>query len=62
MWAVTLDTITFMSAGPAPNFLQRRAGSIIKVSESSDGYEARVGEYCNFAVSVPGHNVNIKLA
>ncbi len=61
MWALSLDTITFFSAGPAPNFLQRRAGSIIKVAESSDGYEARVGEYCNFVVSVPGHNVNAQL-
>jgi hypothetical protein len=57
MYGLTLDTITFFSAGPAPNFLQKRAGSIIKVAESSDGYEARVGEYCNFVVSVPGHNV-----
>ena len=61
MWALTLDTITFFSAGPAPNFLQRRAGSIIKVAENSDGYEARIGEYCNFVVSVPGHNVNVQL-
>lgn len=50
------DTWTMFSAGPAPNFLQRRAGSIIKVSESSDGYEARVGEYLNFACKAPGFN------
>ena len=50
------------SAGPAPNFLQRRAGSIIKVSEASDGYEARVGEYMNFCCESPGHNAVILLA
>lgn len=50
------------SAGPAPNFLQKRAGSIIKVSETSDGYEARVGEYYNYCCDSPGHNAVILLA
>jgi hypothetical protein len=44
-------------AGPAPGFLTKRAGSMLKVSESTDGYEARIGEYFNFACSVPGYNV-----
>lgn len=56
IYVLTLSTWTMFSAGPAPNFLQRRAGSIIKVSESSDGYEARVGEYLNFACKAPGFN------
>jgi hypothetical protein len=56
------DTLTMFSAGPAPNFLQKRAGSIIKVSEASDGYEARVGEYMNFACGAPGWNVTGILA
>lgn len=56
LYMLTLSTWTMFSAGPAPNFLQRRAGSIIKVSESSDGYEARVGQYLNFACKAPGHN------
>jgi hypothetical protein len=59
---LTWDTLTMFSAGPAPNFLQKRAGSIIKVSESSDGYEARVGEYMNFACKAPGWNVTGILA
>jgi hypothetical protein len=52
------DTFTMFSAGPAPQFLQKRAGSIIKVSEAADGYEARVGGYLNFACKAPGWNVN----
>lgn len=62
VYVLTWSTWTMFSAGPAPNFLQRRAGSIIKVSESSDGYEARVGEYYNFCCDSPGHNCVIKLA
>jgi hypothetical protein len=62
IYVLTWSTWTMFSAGPAPNFLQRRAGSIIKVSESSDGYEARVGEYFNFCCDSPGHNAVILLA
>jgi hypothetical protein len=57
-----LDTWTMFSAGPAPNFLQKRAGSIIKVSENADGYEARIGEYYNYSCKAPGWNVNGKRA
>lgn len=62
VYVLTWSTWVMFSAGPAPNFLQRRAGSIIKVSESSDGYEARVGEYYNFCCDSPGHNAVILLA
>lgn len=58
LWMLQLDTWTMFSAGAAPNFLQKKAGSIIKVSETSDAYEARVGEYYNFACKAPGYNVN----
>lgn len=57
-WELQLETFTLFSAGPAPNFLQKRAGSIIKVSENSDGYEARIGEYYNYSCKAPGWNVN----
>jgi len=56
VYADTSKTWTFFAAGMAPNFLQKRAGSIIKVAESSDGYEARIGEYANSACKAPGHN------
>lgn len=62
IYVLDWSTWTMFSAGPAPNFLQRRAGSIIKVSETSDGYEARVGEYYNYCCDSPGHNAVILLA
>lgn len=62
LWMLQLDTWTMFSAGPAPSFLQKRAGSIIKVSENADAYEARVGEYYGFGCKAPGHNVNGQLA
>jgi hypothetical protein len=61
LWMLSMDTWTMFSAGPAPNFLQKRAGSIIRVSENYDAYEARVGEYANFACKAPGWNVNGQL-
>lgn len=61
IYVLTWGTWVMFSAGPAPNFLQKKAGSIIKVSESSDGYEARVGEYMNFCCDAPGHNAVILL-
>jgi hypothetical protein len=54
IWMGDWSVLTMFSAGPAPNFLQKRAGSIIKVSETADAYEARVGEYMNFASKAPG--------
>jgi hypothetical protein len=54
IWMGDWSVLTMFSAGPAPNFLQKRAGSIIKVSENADAYEARVGEYMNFASKAPG--------
>jgi len=62
VWMLDMETWTMFSAGPAPGFLQKKAGSIIKVSETSDAYEARVGEYYNFACKAPGFNVNGKRA
>lgn len=61
VWVLTWATFCMFSAGPAPNFLQKRAGSIIKVSEANDGYEARIGEYFNFSCKAPGYNVVITL-
>lgn len=61
LWMLQLDTWTMFSAGMAPGFLQKRAASIIKVSEGSDGYEARVGEYYNYSCKGPGYNVNGQL-
>lgn len=62
LWMLQLDTWTMFSAGMAPSFLQKRAASIIKVSENADGYEARVGEYYNYSCKGPGYNVNGQLA
>lgn len=62
LWMLQLDTWTMFSAGMAPGFLQKRAASIIKVSENADGYEARIGEYFNFSCKGPGYNVNGQLA
>jgi hypothetical protein len=61
VWVLTWATFCMFSAGPAPNFLQKRAGSIIKVSEGNDGYEARIGEYFNFSCKAPGYNCVISL-
>lgn len=62
IYVLTWSTWCMFSAGPAPNFLQKRAGSIIKVSEGNDGYEARIGEYYNFSCKAPGYNCVIILA
>lgn len=61
IYVLTWSTWCMFSAGPAPNFLQKRAGSIIKVSEGNDGYEARIGEYYNFSCKAPGFNCVITL-
>jgi len=61
IYVLTWSSWCMFSAGPAPNFLQKRAGSIIKVSESADAYEARVGEYYNFSCKAPGFNCVIIL-
>lgn len=61
IYVLTWSSWCMFSAGPAPNFLQKRAGSIIKVSESADAYEARVGEYFNFSCKAPGYNCVIVL-
>jgi hypothetical protein len=62
VYVLSWDTWCMFSAGPAPMFLQKRAGSILKVSEANDGYEARIGEYFNFSCRAPGYNAVIKLA
>lgn len=57
-WGLQLDTLTLFSAGTAPMFLQKKSGSILKVSENDDAIEARVGEYANLSCKGPGWNVN----
>ena len=47
IYSLQLDTWTLFSAGSDPGFLQKRGGSIMKPSENSDAWEARVGEYIN---------------
>lgn len=56
LYLLDQSTWTMFHAGPVPGFLTKRAGSYIKVSESYDGYEARIGEYFNFACKAPGWN------
>ncbi len=55
-YALQLDTLTMFSAGTAPMFIQKKSGSILKVSENSDAIEARVGEYANLSCKGPGWN------
>lgn len=62
LWMSQLDTWTMFSAGMAPGFLQKRAASILKVSENADGYEARVGEYYNYSNKGPGYTCNGQLS
>jgi hypothetical protein len=62
MWVTQLDTWTLFSAGMAPNFITKRAGSIIKISETADAYEARVGEYYNYSNKAPSYTCNVQLA
>ncbi len=62
LWISQLDTWTMFSAGMAPNFITKRAGSILKPSETSDSWEGRIGEYYNFANKAPGYTNNIQLA
>lgn len=61
IYVLTWSSWCLFSAGPVPNFLQKRAGSIIKVSEAADAYEARVGGYFNFSCKAPGYNCVIIL-
>lgn len=61
IWVTQLDTWTLFSAGMAPNFITKRAGSIIKISETADAYEARVGEYYNFSNKAPSYTCNIQI-
>jgi len=56
-YGLQLDTWTLFSAGTAPMFLQKRTGSILKVSENADAIEARIGEYANVSNKGPGWNV-----
>jgi hypothetical protein len=57
MYGLQLDTWTLFSAGTAPMFIQRRTGTILKVSEASDSLECRIGEYINLSNRGPGWNV-----
>lgn len=60
-YGLQLDTWTLFSAGTAPMFIQRRTGTILKVSETSDSLEARIGEYINLSNRGPGWNVHGRL-
>lgn len=62
MWVSQLDTWTMFSAGMAPNFITKRAGSIIKPSETADAWEGRIGEYFNFSCKAPGFTNNVKFS
>lgn len=62
LWVTQLDTWTLFSAGMAPNFITKRAGSIIKISETADAYESRVGEYYNYSNKAPSYTCNVQLA
>jgi hypothetical protein len=57
VYGLQTDTMTMFSAGTAPMFIQKKSGSILKVSENSDAIEARVGEYINLSCKGPGWNV-----
>jgi len=57
VFGLQIDTWTLFSAGTAPMFLQKRTGSILKVSENADAIEARIGEYVNLSNRGPGWNV-----
>lgn len=61
VWMLSEDTWTMFSAGAAPNFLMKRAGSIILPSQFADAYDARIGEYWNLACKGPGLNCNGQL-
>lgn len=61
VWVTQLDTWTMFSAGMAPNFITKKAGSIIKISETADAYESRVGEYYNFSNKGPSYTCNVQL-
>lgn len=56
-YGLQLDTWTLFSAGTAPMFIQKKSGSILKVSENADAIEARIGEYANVSNKGPGWNV-----
>ena len=56
VYAMQMDTWTLFSAGTAPMFIQKKSGSILKVSENSDAIEARIGEYVNLSCKGPGWN------
>lgn len=62
VWTTQLDTLTMFSAGMAPNFITKRAGSIIKPSETADAWEGRIGEYFNFSDKAPGYTCNLKFS
>ena len=57
VYGLQMDCWTLFSAGTAPMFLQKRTGTILKVSETSDSIEARIGEYVNLSNKGPGWNV-----
>lgn len=60
LYMLQLDTWRLHSAGEYPRFLDR--DGLLKRSETSDAYEARVGGYGNLGCSAPGFNGVAQLA
>lgn len=57
IYAMQMDTWRFWHSGELFGFLgQKWTGKILKLAESEDSLEARVGSYCNIGCSAPGWN------
>lgn len=54
LYVLQMDTWTIISAGPAPQFLNR--DGLLQRGSTSDDYEVRVGGYANLSCSAPGFN------
>lgn len=57
LFLVDIDAWTMFHAGAFPSFLTKRMGNILKSSETSDGWECRVGGYLNYCTKRPQTNV-----
>ncbi len=57
IWALQMDTWRFWHSGELFGFLgEKFTGKILKLAESEDSLEGRVGSYCNIGNSAPGWN------
>ena len=57
LYLVDIEEWVMFHAGMFPNFLTKRFGNILKVSETTDGWEARTGGYLNYCTRAPWTNV-----